>query len=88
MDGDLKAVRVGVFPKLMLEFGYLTEAELKAILALLEPATLSVTWWDTQAEDYDTANFYAGDLEYPYWSKSKGMYAPFSVNLIPYSKKT
>lgn len=86
MDGDLKAKFVGVFPKLNLEFGYLTESQLKDILTLLEPATLSVSWWDTKLGDYRTADYYAGDFSYPYWSKSKAMYAPFTVNLIPYKK--
>jgi len=44
MAGELKATFIGVFPKLKLEFGFLTEAELKALLGLLEPAVLSVTW--------------------------------------------
>ena len=77
---------VGVFPKLKLEFSYLTESELKTILELLEPASISVSWWDSKLGDYRTGDFYTGDFSYPYWNKKKGMYSPFTVNLIPYKK--
>ncbi len=86
MAGELKATFVGVFPKLKLEFSYLTESELKTILGLLEPAVLSVSWWDAKLGNYRTGDFYTGDFSYPYWNKQKGMYAPFTVNLIPYKK--
>ncbi len=88
MAGEMKATLIGVFPKLSIEFNYTTEAEAKAILALLEPAVLSVTYWDTKAGGYKTADYYAGDCTVPYWSKSKAMYMPFSVNLIAYRKTT
>ncbi len=86
LSGELKATFIGVFPKLKLEFGYLTEAQLKAILALLEPASFTVSWWDSFLGDYRVGTYYAGDFSYPYWHKSKGMYAPWSVNLIPFKK--
>lgn len=86
MAGELKAEFIGVFPKLKLGFTYMTEANLKTLLALLEPATLSVSWWDSYLEDYRTGDFYTGPYEYPYFDKSRGLYAPFSVNLIPFKK--
>jgi len=84
--GDLKANYIGIFPKLELEFGYMTESELKALLILLEPAVISVSWWDSEYGDYRTGNFYANDFSYPLFNKSRGLYSPFSVNLIPYKK--
>jgi hypothetical protein len=86
MAGDLKATFIGTFPKLILGFGYLEEAELKEILILLEEPSITVSWWDTKAGDYDSGEFYPADFQYPYFSKSRGLYAPFTVNLIPYSK--
>lgn len=86
MAGELKATFIGVFPKLVLEFGYLDESDLKSLLELLEPASLSVSWWDSKLGNYRTGDFYTGDFKYPYWNKSKEMYAPFTVNLIPFKK--
>lgn len=86
LNGDLKATFTGVFPKLTLEFSYLTEADLKSLLILLEPASISVQWWDSHSGSYKTGDFYAGDFTYPLWRNDIGMYQPFDVNLISYSK--
>jgi hypothetical protein len=86
MAGDLKATIIGVFPKITLQFNYLSESSLKTVLGLLEPAVLSVEYWDSYAGTYKTANYYAGDFKVPYFSSTKGLYAPFSVSLIPYKK--
>lgn len=86
LSGDLKATLIGVFPKLLLEFGYLEEAEVQVVTTLLEPASFSVSWWDSKTNGYKTGTYYAGDYRYPMFDKLKGLYAPFSVSLIPYSK--
>lgn len=86
LNGDLKATFVGVFPKLVLEFGYLTEAELKANVTLLDDPSFTVSWWDSEKTDYSSGSFYAGDFGYPLFDKEKGRYSPFKVSLIPYSK--
>lgn len=86
LSGTLKATLIGVFPKLLLEFGYLTEAEVQAVVTLLEPASFNVSWWDSKTNGYKTGSYYAGDYRYPMFDKTKGLYAPFTVNLIPYSK--
>jgi hypothetical protein len=86
LNGDLKATFIGVFPKITLRFNYLTETQLKAILILLEPASISVQWWDSHSASYKTGTFYAGDFAYPLWRNDVSMYEPFEVNLISYSK--
>lgn len=86
MAGELKATLVGVFPKLFLRFATTTQAEMNQIITLLEPAVLSVQWWDEKSQGVKVANFYAGDYKSPLFSKSRGLYAEFTVNLIAYSK--
>lgn len=86
MNGDLKATYIGVFPKIGLEFTYLSEANLKTVIGLLDGAVMSVTYWNSVTAGYKTANFYCGDFAYPIFDKSKGMYKPFNVNLISYNK--
>jgi len=86
LAGDLKATFIGIFPKITIGFNYMTEAQVKTILGLLEPASISVTWWDSKSGTYKTGDFYASDPKPPYWSKEKGMYAPWEVNLIAYKK--
>jgi hypothetical protein len=86
LSGSLKGTLIGVFPKLLLEFGYLTESELKTIVGLLEPASFNVSWWDSRTGTYKVGVYYAGDYSYPLFDKAKGLYEPFGVNLIPYNK--
>jgi hypothetical protein len=86
LNGDLKATFIGIFPKILLEFKHLTEAQLKTVTGLLEPSSISVSWWDSKAEDYSSGSFYASDYGYPVFNKSKGLYEPFSVSLIAYNK--
>ncbi len=86
LSGDLKATLIGIFPKLLLEFTYMTEAEVKVVIGLLKPASFNVSWWNTDIADYSTGTYYAGDFNYPLFSKEKGLYEPWSVSLIPYSK--
>jgi hypothetical protein len=88
LSGDLKATFIGLFPKLVIEFGYMTEAEVKAVVLLLDPPSLNVSWWDSRLENYNAGVYYAGDYRYPLFDKEKGLYAPWSVNLIPYKKTT
>ena len=88
LSGDLKATFIGLFPKLLLEFGYMTEAEVKAVVTLLDAPSFNVSYWDSRLTDYNTGTYYAGDFRYPLFDKAKGLYAPWSVNLIPYNKKT
>jgi hypothetical protein len=86
LNGDLKATFIGVFPKLLLNFTYLTEAQLKTITGLLDPSSFTVSWWNAKIEDYTSATYYASDYSYPVFKKDKGTYEPFSVSLIPFSK--
>lgn len=86
MAGELKAVFIGVFPKLKLNFTHLTASEVKSLIALLEPPVLSVSWWDASTETYKTGDFYAGDYTYKLIDDSKGLYESFTVSLIPYKK--
>lgn len=86
MNGDLKATFIGVFPKISIEFTYLTESELKSVLAILEEPSFNVSWWDSELGSYSTGVFYAGDFKYGMFDATRGMYEPFSVSLIPYSK--
>jgi hypothetical protein len=86
LDGELKATFIGVFPKITLEFGYLTESTLKTVLGILEEPSFNVSWWDSEKGDYSTGTYYAGDFKYGLFDKADGRYEPWSVNLIPYTK--
>lgn len=88
LAGELKATFLGVYPKISLEFIPMEESDLKPILVELAKPVISVEYWDAELETYKTANYYAGDFSYPLFSRTLGLYSGFSVNLIPYKKRS
>lgn len=84
LSGKLKAVLIGVFPKLVLNFIHLTEDQLQDVAELLDPAIISVEFYNYKTKTTQTANFYASDYGAPLFIKDKGLYSPFTVSLIPY----
>lgn len=88
MNGDVRATLIGIFPKLEINFTYLTQTEMSAITALLDKDYFSVTYFDPRTNTTATANYYAGDYTVELSSRHRGYYKPFSVNLIPVSKRS
>ena len=88
MNGDVRATLIGIFPKLKLNFTYTTQSEMSTISALLDQDYFSVTYFDPRTNSTHTADYYAGDYEVELSNRYRGLYKPFSVNLIPVSKRS
>ena len=87
MSGDVRATLIGIFPKIQIQIGYTTQEEMSALTQILDKDFFSVTWFDVRTQETTTANYYASDYDVELDSKSKGRYKPFSVNLVPVSKR-
>lgn len=87
MSGDVRATLVGIFPKIQLQIGYTTQEEISELTQLLDKDFFTVTWFDVRIQDITSAKYYASDYDVELDSKSKGRYKPFSVNLVPVSKR-
>lgn len=87
MSGDVRATLIGIFPKIQIEVGYTTQEEMSELTQLLDKDFFTVTWFDVRIQATISTNYYAGDYEVELESKSKGLYKPFSVNLVPVSKR-
>ncbi|MBR5593895.1 MAG: hypothetical protein IKW46_07480 [Bacteroidaceae bacterium] len=87
MSGDMRATLIGIFPKIQLEIGYTTQAEMSELTALLDKDFFTVEWFDVRTQETYSAQYYAGDYDVELDSKSKGRYKPFSVSLVPLSKR-
>lgn len=87
MNGDVRATLIGIFPKLELNIGYCTQDEISTIVTLLDNAYFNVTYFDVRTGGTHTAQYYAGDYTIDLHNKERGLYAPFTVNLIPVSKR-
>ena len=87
MSGDVRATLIGIFPKIQLQVGYTTQQEMSELTELLDKDFFTVTWFDVRTQDTVSAKYYASDYDVELDNKSKGRYKPFSVNLVPVSKR-
>jgi hypothetical protein len=88
MNGDVRATMIGVFPKIELEIGgILTSAIVANLCSLLDQSYFSVTFYDPKTRTTRTAQYYASDYTVELSDKYRELYEPFSVNLIPVSKR-
>lgn len=87
MEGSVRAKLIGIFPKILMEVGVLNEEEMSNLVALLDKDYFSVTWFDVRIRQTVTTNYYAGDYEVELMSKSRGLYYPFTVNLVPVDRR-
>lgn len=87
MDGDVRATLIGIFPKIELTIGYTTQDEMSALCEILDQDFFEVKFFDVRVQAIVTANYYAGDYSVDLYSKHRGLYKPFTVSLIPVSKR-
>lgn len=88
MSGDVRATLIGIFPKIQLQIGYTTEAQMSELTALLDKDFFNVQWFDVRTKELtENIQYYASDYDVELDSKYKGRYKPFSVNLVPVSKR-
>ena len=87
MSGDVRATLIGIFPKIQMKVGYTTQEELSALTQILDKDFFTVEWFDVRIQETVSAKYYASDYDVELENKSKGLYSPFSVNLVPVSKR-
>ena len=87
MSGDVRATLIGIFPKIQMEVGYTTQEEMSELTQLLDRDFFTVTWFDVRTQETFSAEYYASDYDVELDNKSKGRYKPFSVSLVPVSKR-
>lgn len=87
MAGDVRATLIGIFPKIELSIGYVTQEEMAQLCELLDQSYFNVEYFDVRVQGTTTAKYYAGDYAIEIFDKSKGLYKPFTVSLVPVSKR-
>ena len=87
MSGSVKATLIGIFPKITMKVGILTQQQMANLTALLDRDYFTVTWFDVRIQTTVSAKYYAGDYDVELLNKSKGLYQPFEVNLVPVNKR-
>lgn len=87
MAGDVRATLIGIFPKIELSIGYTTQEEMAKLCQILDQDYFMVEYFDVRVQDIITANYYAGDYSNEIFDKSRGLYKPFTVSLVPVGKR-
>lgn len=63
LSGAMSGTLLGIFPKLTLQFGRLTKAQLEIIVPILDSANQTVTYYDPKKKTNVTMTTYTGDYE-------------------------
>lgn len=62
MTGENKGTLIGIFPKISVKLGRLSEDEMSAIINLTNQARADVKYYDAGTKTLVTASFYFGDV--------------------------
>ena len=87
MSGDVRASLIGIFPKIKIKVGICTQDEISELCELLDKDFFTVEWFDVRVKTTIKTQYYASDYDVDMLNKSKGLYQPFEVNLVPVSKR-
>ena len=64
LAGKFTGTLVGIFPKIILTFRRLTQAEMNIIAPILDSANQTLTYYDPTTNSVKTLNTYTGDWSY------------------------
>ena len=87
MSGENKGTLIGIFPKIELKVGTMTEEEMSAFLRLVNKPNLSVTYYDTEKKKAITASFYANDAADELLRAKSMTHKATSINLIANARR-
>lgn len=87
MSGDVRAILIGIFPKIELSIGYTTQEQMTKLCQILDQDYFEVEYFDVRVNGTTKAMYYASDYANELYSKSRGLYKPFTVSLVPVSKR-
>ncbi len=88
MTGENKGTLIGIFPKIEITVGKMTDTEMASFLALVNKASANVTYYDTEARKNITASFYFGDVTDEISRQKKMGHKQISVSIIANKRRT
>lgn len=87
MAGDVRATLIGIFPKIELNIGVTSQEQMATLTEILDADFFEVEYFDVRVQGTTTASYYAGDYATEIQDKHRGLYKPFTVSLVPVSKR-
>lgn len=81
-DGKMWKEKIGQLVKIELEWSYLTDAEVSAVLTAFDPEYFDVTYKDPKLNSFQTREFYVGDRTAPMYNSRMGIWEGLKLNII------
>ena len=88
MTGENKGTLIGIFPKIEITIGQVSDAEMATLLALFNTASQNVTYYDTEKRQNKTASFYFGDAVDELIKESGHKHKPMKISIIANKRRT
>ncbi|MDE5994124.1 MAG: hypothetical protein K2G60_01280 [Oscillospiraceae bacterium] len=87
MTGENKGTLIGIFPKIVIKLGQMTENEMSLFLSLVNQANANVKYYDTEYKKIVTASFYFGDAQDELKKQKNMTHKPISISIISNKKR-
>ena len=87
MTGENKGTLIGIFPKITVKLGRLSEDEMSALINLTNQARANVKYYDVGKRTLVTASFYFGDVSAELERKSTMYHKGTSFSIIANNKR-
>lgn len=87
MTGENKGTLIGIFPKITVRVGRMSEGDMSAIINLTNQARADVKYYDVGAKALTTASFYFGDVSAELERKSTMYHKATEFSIIANKKR-
>ena len=87
MTGENKGTLIGIFPKITVSLGRMSEDDMSAIINLTNQSRADVKYYDVGAKALTTASFYFGDVSAELERKSTMMHKKTDFSIIANKKR-
>lgn len=87
MTGENKGTLIGIFPKITVKLGKMSEGDMSAIINLTNQARANVKYYDVGAKALTTASFYFGDVSADLERKSTMIHKGTEFSIIANTRR-
>lgn len=87
MTGENKGTLIGIFPKITVKLGRMSEEDMSAIINLTNQSRANVKYYDVGAKALTTASFYFGDVSAELERKSSMYHKATGFSIIANQKR-
>ena len=88
MAGTMEGTLIGIFPKIQIEIGSCNDSELVEIITLLNRPCVKITYYDSELQKFETANYCSDNITVSLKNQRKLNYNSYTVNLTPIRRRT